>query len=78
MKKWQVLLVSALSVLTIAGCGNKTDKANRVTVGVAGENEEKVWNDVSKKLKDDGIDLKVKLFQIMFNRMRRLLKMKLI
>lgn len=62
MKKWQVLLVSALSVLTIAGCGNKTDKANRVTVGVAGENEEKVWNDVSKKLKDDGIDLKVKLF----------------
>ena len=37
MKKWQVLLVSALSVLTIAGCGNKTDKANRVTVGVAGE-----------------------------------------
>ncbi|AMB95477.1 MULTISPECIES: MetQ/NlpA family ABC transporter substrate-binding protein [Aerococcus] len=65
MKKWNVVLASALSLLLLGGCSKEAkapEEGGTVTVGVAGENEEKIWTEVSEKLKDENIDLKVQLF----------------
>ncbi|AMB99624.1 methionine ABC transporter substrate-binding protein [Aerococcus urinaehominis] len=66
MKKWQKIILTGFAALGLVACGNKdavdNEDNNQVKVGVVGDVEREVWEDVAERAKNQGIDLQVEVF----------------
>lgn len=57
IKNIVVLFLAAISVVVLAGCGNSSNEKT-VKIGITGS-DNRVWNAVAKKVKKDGIKIKL-------------------
>lgn len=65
-KRWvKFALVAALLIspaLVLSGCGNSAAQKNTVKVGIVGDNDSRIWNPIAKRLKKQGIHVKLTKF----------------
>ena len=57
IKRYAALFLAALSIIILVGCGN-SNKEKTVRIGITGS-DNRVWDAVAKKVKKDGINIKL-------------------
>lgn len=62
-KKILLAVTAVAAALTLAACSSSGSSSKHTyTVGVAGNSDQQIWEQVAKDVKSDGITLKVKMF----------------
>ncbi|AVM41741.1 MetQ/NlpA family ABC transporter substrate-binding protein [Fastidiosipila sanguinis] len=59
-KKFAIYALTLVSAITLVACQNSSKKT--FTIGVVGDVERSVWEDVEKRLEADGEDIKIEVF----------------
>lgn len=59
-KKFAIYALTLVSAITLVACQNNSKKT--FTIGVVGDVERSVWEDVEKRLEADGEDIKLEVF----------------
>ena len=59
-KKFAIYALTLVSAITLVACQNSSKKT--FTIGVVGDVERAVWEDVEKRLEADGEDIKIEVF----------------
>lgn len=59
-KKFAIYALTLVSAITLVACKNSSKKT--FTIGVVGDVERSVWEDVEKRLEADGEDIKIEVF----------------